>query len=356
MECLLNEQLDNQKRKIEELESYILCNLKTKQCQSLGTQTNMVIKHCQSTNTDVNMTKTVGINTSHHSSRTSAMTCADSAMINGEHINRKGDDTVKNGTKYQETNYSLGEGRDDEERTVKFDVLRDKSDISCEVVLGEQYEKEEGMNASVISLKGYNKLNERVKLLIMGDELAQNCAVATNYTINDEKYDIKGIVKPNLDIAESFKNVFMDTKSLGSNDYLIAMMKTDNISNHRSLNFILDTLIPIAKYTNLIIIIKCCSSKDQYICNKFKMKCSNFTKRNINACLYLNVVRNLNKQTASKLIKECVTICKQRPVKLLKTIITTTTDTNDTIYNSAQKMDTSSHSFLNPIGSTTGTP
>lgn len=66
------------------------------------------------------------------------------------------------------------------------------------------------MNAPVISQDPEG--DKKVKVLIMGDEFAQNCAVASNHNMNDGKYDIKGTVKPNLDIADIFKNVFTKTK------------------------------------------------------------------------------------------------------------------------------------------------
>lgn len=161
-----------------------------------------------------------------------------------------------------------------------------------------------------------------VQVLIVGDEYARNCSIRVNTLINDKNYEVRGMVKPNIQVNQIADKIFQETKHLGERDYLIVMTKTSNISNHKSLHLFTKQILPTSRYTNLLILLKCCNRSDNYICNFILKKCSIFQKLNINVSLQINIEYERETQNISYLISKYITGTKLENIHLVKSIKT----------------------------------
>lgn len=95
-----------------------------------------------------------------------------------------------------------------------------------------------------------NSREFKSNILIIGDETTRNKASVLKNTMDVDKYIIEGSVKANIELEELTKTLFHDT--FYHNDYVIVIFNTRNISNTKTLNWALNNLLSVSRYTNLI--------------------------------------------------------------------------------------------------------
>lgn len=143
-----------------------------------------------------------------------------------------------------------------------------------------------GTNATGVRDKpahGMEVIRMQRKLLIIGDESVKDL---TGYVKNlfNSNYVIEGFVMPNIELETLSKLLFNYIVNYDENDLIICSFKTSNISNHKSLFSFLKNILPITKFSNLILISQRSQLGDKRI-----------EKTIYNKVLYYNkVIRNRN--------------------------------------------------------------
>lgn len=159
------------------------------------------------------------------------------------------------------------------------------------------------------------------KILIVGDEYAKNFARVLDLVIDTSQYKVDELVDPRKELSELSKNIFDKSIDYGTNDYVIIMFNTKNVSNNRTLNLALKNILPASRLINIIIISECHKPIDNRINKKIMATLSRFKKSNKNySCLFLrDYKKNGSKIKLCNSIKYFLT----RPVNsiVLKTIV-----------------------------------
>lgn len=140
------------------------------------------------------------------------------------------------------------------------------------------------------------------KLLIVGDETMKNLPGYLHNLVNN-KYICEGLTMPNVELATLSKCVFNLSINYGKNDIIIFSFKTSNVSNFNSLYNSLNNILPLSKFTNLIIISKKSSKNDAKIEREILSRIFSHNKgsRNIPVNYYSNI-RNIRGFTRRVLI------------------------------------------------------
>lgn len=131
------------------------------------------------------------------------------------------------------------------------------------------------------------KRNETLpsKIVVIGDESAKNFSSMLQTYLDISKYSVQGFVYPNIDFLNLTKTLFDNTMQCGQNDFVIVMFNTINICNSQTLNLALRYLLPVSKYTNLVIISECSFLKDQVLSKIFRQAIIRFNKLNKNTSI-----------------------------------------------------------------------
>lgn len=79
------------------------------------------------------------------------------------------------------------------------------------------------------------------------------------------------------------------TKHLGESDFLVVMVNTININNHKALYSFIKNISNTAKYTNLLLLLKCDNLDDEKLCSIVKNKFLFFQRSNINCSMSVKI-------------------------------------------------------------------
>ncbi|KAL3265711.1 hypothetical protein HHI36_009914 [Cryptolaemus montrouzieri] len=107
------------------------------------------------------------------------------------------------------------------------------------------------------------------------DEYSKGFRGILDSTIDRSRFHIEALIRNNIETADLTGDLFEITKFHTEWDYIKFTFSIRNVSNHRTLNACLKNLIPIAKMTNLIVIVDYEMSEDFRIIKKID-KSGNF--------------------------------------------------------------------------------
>ncbi|CAH2012761.1 unnamed protein product [Acanthoscelides obtectus] len=150
-----------------------------------------------------------------------------------------------------------------------------------------------------------NSAKTSKKLLIVGDQLARNCARVLHNSMKSIGYIVEGIVKPNTEAANITSNIFTQTMDHGQSDYVIIVFSTKNISNHKTLNSFLRNVLPLGKFTNLVILLKS-EPVDEALAVLLENKITSYIKNNPNCSVKFLVVKNGFRKSPANIIRSHV--------------------------------------------------
>lgn len=95
-------------------------------------------------------------------------------------------------------------------------------------------------------------------------------------------------MKPNACVSELTENIFGKIKDYSSRDTVVIMFSENNIVNFKYLNILLRNVLPLGKFTNVLLLTKCDwrtkSNYISFICNKI----NNFCKLNNNISIHFS--------------------------------------------------------------------
>lgn len=178
------------------------------------------------------------------------------------------------------------------------------------------------------------------EVYIIGDEYAKNCSYHLRGNLIN-KFKIQGIVKTNSSVENIYGNIFSDTKHLGESDFIIVMVNTSNISNHKALNDFLKNIFNAGKYTNVLLLLKCNNWDDEKICHIVKRKFLLFQRNNFNCSISLKIDYSMKHSELYGFIRKFVNRTKCNNKCVLKSV--------ECIPNPTQEMNKSQNSFLDHI-------
>lgn len=142
-------------------------------------------------------------------------------------------------------------------------------------------------------------IDRRGKILIIGDEYAKNFATILDLVMDMSNYSVEEIIKPKCELSDITLKLFEMLTNYGANDHVIVLFNTKNISNNVTLRHALRNLLPVGKFTNLIIISELNQNNDKIIVNAFKNGVHKFKKVNINSSVQFH---NANRYYGSRFI------------------------------------------------------
>nr|CAI5855429.1 unnamed protein product [Callosobruchus analis] len=108
--------------------------------------------------------------------------------------------------------------------------------------------------------------NHVPQILIQGDEYARSFRRLLDSHI-DKSFHIDALVKPNIQFSYLTKDLFQKVINFGQDDYVV-MVNTNNISNSKSFYKGISNLLPISKFTNLILLCERNKIADQILINR----------------------------------------------------------------------------------------
>ncbi|KAG5879506.1 hypothetical protein JTB14_004731 [Gonioctena quinquepunctata] len=123
--------------------------------------------------------------------------------------------------------------------------------------------------------------NQQKRILVIGDEYGKNFARVLDLVIDTSEYCVHEIIKPKMELSEMSRNIFNDTIAFGSKDVFIMMFNTNN----HTLRSAMRDILPASKYTNVILISECNSSKNHIINEKIMKILFNFKSHNRNSSI-----------------------------------------------------------------------
>lgn len=160
-------------------------------------------------------------------------------------------------------------------------------------------------------------------ILVIGDEFAKNIAPSLYKLVDNTKFSVKGIVKPNADFVEIAKSLFSNTLEYGQNDFVMLMFSTSNVYNLKSLKYAIKVLLPIAKTTNLVILPKCVINGDEKIISILRQAIRRYCSKNNASINLIESVTNI-RSILNTVVKDYVFQKQVNKAQiLLKTIKTT---------------------------------
>lgn len=169
----------------------------------------------------------------------------------------------------------------------------------------------------------------RRKILLIGDEFARYMPTWLHSFIDVKNYMVEGAIYPNMEILELSKMVSKHSLKYGSNDFIICIFNTLNISNHNTLNSAIHFLLPISKTTNLIVLSKCNNYLDLRTEYLFQKKVNNYLAKNRNISLFyqpiVGNIKSIIKNIVDTYIRD-IMLKKSCNHIVLKTVQTNTTD------------------------------
>nr|CAI5817174.1 unnamed protein product [Callosobruchus analis] len=209
--------------------------------------------------------------------------------------------------------------------TVERIITLSEGAVTCDGVSEEGYlstldSREQTTGFDITDTKS---LSLRKKILIIGDELAVSIATNLDSALKKSDHDISGTVKPNADIFEISKVLFQSTRHCGQDDLVIFMFNSCNVSNFKTLRHALKQLLPIGKFTNLLILTRYNSHKDKIIGRFIEKQIDSYMLLQINVSISFGELYSISSLVNSNIIrKRHLTIpCKvHKPV--LKTVDT----------------------------------
>lgn len=212
---------------------------------------------------------------------------------------------------------SANENRQNEEETIIS--LDDESTPYLEISADEQYlmlnqsiaETEDVGQQHQDQLKGDEKRvsESKCKILITGDEYARNFARILDLVMDTSNQIIDEVIEPKSELSDITKNLFSKVLNYDSNDFVIIMFNTKNVSNNASLRYALKNILPISKFTNLIVMSEINQNLDQILINTFARRINQFKKLNRNHSLNFFVDEKV-KGSKFNLVKEIEIIMK----------------------------------------------
>nr|CAI5846331.1 unnamed protein product [Callosobruchus analis] len=153
--------------------------------------------------------------------------------------------------------------------------------------------------------KVHNHLTGKHKIVLFGDEMAQNVAKYLNVSLSESDFVTEGIAKPNADFDEIGKTVTSHWSNCGENDIIIirVIIKSSSICNYNSIKRVMKHLL-CSKSTNLVLLINFDTPGDckleQYIRNELHR----FMQINKNTALYFSSIENTSSKNNSNLIQK----------------------------------------------------
>ncbi|CAH1955006.1 unnamed protein product [Acanthoscelides obtectus] len=132
-----------------------------------------------------------------------------------------------------------------------------------------------------------NNPNDRRKILVFGDEYARNFRKVLELYIDKSRFTIESYVKPNIEFVMATKDIFTKTIPYGKDDFVIFMIKTQNINSSYCLNKGLCNLLPLGRTTNLIFLYELSSHADNNLINRINSKVTTYRKFNRNTSISL---------------------------------------------------------------------
>lgn len=152
--------------------------------------------------------------------------------------------------------------------------------------------------------------DSKCKLFIIGDEYGEKFAKILDLVMDTSNLNIDEVIKPNTELSDITKDLFSKVLNYGSNDFVITMFNTKNISNNMTLKFALKNLLPLSKFTNLIILSELNQNLDQIIVNTFHKRIRSFKWSNRNSSIDF-YVDDRCRGSKYKLVKEIESVLKQ---------------------------------------------
>lgn len=149
----------------------------------------------------------------------------------------------------------------------------------------------------------------KCKMLITGDEYARNFVTTLGLVMDTSNWIMDEVIKPKSELCDITKELFSKVLNYNSNDFVIIMFDTKNVSNNRSLRYSIKNMLPISKYTNLVIMSKLNQNLDQILIKSFNRRIRQFKTRNINCSLDFFVDKG-GIDSKYNLIKKIETIIK----------------------------------------------
>lgn len=166
-------------------------------------------------------------------------------------------------------------------------------------------EQHETQNARILG-----EADSKCKLLIIGDEYGEKFAKILDLVMDTSNLNIDEVIKPNTELSDITKDLFSKVLNYDSNDFVIVMFNTKNISNNMNLKFALKNLLPLSKITNIIIMSELNHNLDQIIINTFIKKIRSFKRSNRISSIDF-YVDNRCRGSKYKLVKEIESLLKQ---------------------------------------------
>lgn len=183
---------------------------------------------------------------------------------------------------------------------------------------GEQTSEEKNSEGNI---KNNNK--NKNKFLIVGDEYAKNFDKIAHLLMDTSTVIIESIIKPKSELSEITQDLFSLVTTYGSNDYVLIMFNTKNISNNACLGYAIKNMLPISKFTNLIIMSELNMNIDHIIINKFLRRVNRYKYRNWNISLEI-IIDDRSEKRKHHIVKELETLmnCCHHNRIVLKTVNT----------------------------------
>lgn len=203
-----------------------------------------------------------------------------------------------------------------EKETVKDDECRTIRNVlgNANFVLEKTLE---GRNEQQNSIEEYISLYEELsqqtgknrnsgkKVLILGDEFGRNCARNVYNSMYSLGFIVEGFIKPNTEIADITSNLFSQTIHFGQDDYVFIVFKSKNISNHNTLNIFLKNVLPLGKFTNLVILLKS-EPADKTLTVLLENKVNCYKHNNINCSVQCLEIRLAFRKSLGTVIRSYV--------------------------------------------------
>ncbi|KAL3287676.1 hypothetical protein HHI36_002143 [Cryptolaemus montrouzieri] len=93
------------------------------------------------------------------------------------------------------------------------------------------------------------------RLTIIGDKYTPNARLEMRTLLDESQYNTTATIKNNCDTTDLVQDLVMESQKHGHRDYLIFIFNTNNVSNNKGLTVCLNRLLPISKFTNLVMLV-----------------------------------------------------------------------------------------------------
>lgn len=99
-----------------------------------------------------------------------------------------------------------------------------------------------------------NQVKIKKKILIVGDQFGKNCSQILYNLLENCEYTIEGIAKTHAGVLKLSENIFSLTRKYASQDFVVIMFNEINVKDIFTLKKFLRIILPISKFTNLLIL------------------------------------------------------------------------------------------------------